>query len=52
MSLFLWKLPRIPDPSNQYTMGIQPPDDLGQFVLSVVLLLFELAACFISVGFG
>jgi hypothetical protein len=53
ITLFLWKLPGIPDPSNQHTVGVQPPHDLGQLVFSVILLfLFGLAVSLVSVGFG
>jgi hypothetical protein len=54
MPLFLRKLSGVPYPSNQHTMGIQPPDDLGQLdvlaVLLLVVVVFGLAVCLVSDG--
>jgi hypothetical protein len=38
MPLFLRKLPGVPYPSNQHTMGIQSPGNLGQLEFLAVLL--------------
>jgi hypothetical protein len=59
MPLFLRKLSGVPYPSNQHTMDIQPPDDLGQLeflavlllVVVIVVVVFGLAVCLVSDGY-
>jgi hypothetical protein len=48
-SLFLDELPSMPDPSNQYGVGVQSPGDALQLVLLVVFLLFRFAALVVVV---